>query len=158
MNVFLGVGVTRAALQLVESIPFQRREVQLEASGAGQAHSLHYAVPLPESVSPELIAFIINKFSRKGEIVLDPFCGVGTVALEAGLLGRIPYACDPNPLFAKISQAKLLPVELTAITLSLQTWHPNKPIDMSLYADYFSPFFDVQTYRELVQLKDFIQN
>ena len=36
----------------------------------------------------ELPSWFIKLFTRKGDIVLDPFCGIGTSAMAAILLGR----------------------------------------------------------------------
>lgn len=45
-------------------------------------------------------------FCPKGGIVLDPFCGTGTVLLEAKLAGRNSLGADANPLARMISSAK----------------------------------------------------
>jgi len=38
--------------------------------------------------------------------VLDPFCGSGTVALEASLAGMTPYVADANPMALLITRVK----------------------------------------------------
>ena len=45
--------------------------------------------------------------SRDGELpnVLDPFCGGGTIPLEAQRLGLPAYGCDLNPVAVLISKA-----------------------------------------------------
>ncbi|KAA6335626.1 hypothetical protein EZS27_016168 [termite gut metagenome] len=52
--------------------------------------------------------FFLNNtcFSQKMEIVLDPFCGTGTVLLEANLAGRYAIGADANPLARKIAAVK----------------------------------------------------
>lgn len=45
--------------------------------------------------------FAINAYSKAGETVLDPFCGSGTTAIEAMLLGRNAISIDIDP-FARL--------------------------------------------------------
>jgi len=47
--------------------------------------------------SPYIPRNIILRYSSPGDIVLDPFCGGGTTAVEAKLLGRRCIARDINP-------------------------------------------------------------
>jgi hypothetical protein len=146
----------RSALQLVENTPFYRKELELAASANGSEHSLHYSLPITEGCPPELAQYFIERFSKKGEIVLDPFCGTGAIPLEAALRGRIPYASDPNPFFARMAEAKTSPSDLTEVTLALQGLQLRRPMDLKVYAEYFSHFYDVATFRELVQLRDWV--
>jgi len=52
------------------------------------------------------------RYSKPGETVLDCFCGGGTTAIEAKLLGRKCLACDINEqaiaLAEKISTLRLV--------------------------------------------------
>ena len=45
--------------------------------------------------------FAINTYSSNGDTVLDPFCGSGTTAIEAMLLGRNAVLIDID-LFARL--------------------------------------------------------
>lgn len=45
--------------------------------------------------------FAINAYSKPGDYVLDPFCGSGTTAIEAMLLGRNAVSIDIDP-FARL--------------------------------------------------------
>lgn len=47
--------------------------------------------------SPYIPRNIILKYSEQGDLVLDYFCGAGTTAVEAKLLGRRCIALDINP-------------------------------------------------------------
>lgn len=47
-----------------------------------------------------------NIFSKKGDLVLDPFSGSGTVLLEASLAERKSIGADANPLARLISRVK----------------------------------------------------
>lgn len=44
-----------------------------------------------------IVASYIKKYSKKGEIILDPFCGSGVTIVESLLLGRKGIGIDINP-------------------------------------------------------------
>jgi DNA modification methylase len=44
-----------------------------------------------------LMAWLIDAFSSKGDVVLDPFLGSGTTLLMCESLGRICYGCELEP-------------------------------------------------------------
>ena len=48
----------------------------------------------------------VEKYSRKGEWVFDPFCGRGTTILESLVLGRRAAGSDINPVAYCITRAK----------------------------------------------------
>ncbi len=45
----------------------------------------------------DLVERLINRFTNKGEIVLDPFLGIGTVAYQAIHQGRIGWGVELSP-------------------------------------------------------------
>lgn len=146
-----------SALKVVEHQPFYRRDIQFSESELAESHhSLHYSLLLPDSISPEVAAYFISKFSRKGEVVLDPFAGSGVTPLEAALVGRVAYAFDDRPLSHELIKAKLIPADLTEVTLKLQGANLRRPVDLGSFNRTFSAFYDVDTYRELVNLREYI--
>lgn len=54
-----------------------------------------------------LAEFLIQSFTRRNDIVLDPFCGSGTVLYEALKNGRNAIGVDINPLAILISNVKI---------------------------------------------------
>jgi hypothetical protein len=64
----------------------------------------------PAKLLPHIAAFFLasSELSSKGDKVLDPFSGSGTVLLEALLAGRSPIGADSNPLARLISKVKML--------------------------------------------------
>ena len=44
----------------------------------------------------DIVERIINRFSNKGDIIADPFAGLGTVPYKAVKMGRIGYGCELN--------------------------------------------------------------
>lgn len=69
----------------------------------------HYLHSYPAKLLAEIPNFFLSNtlFSRPGELVLDPFCGTGTVLLEAARHGRECIGVDSNPLARLIAKVKL---------------------------------------------------
>jgi len=60
---------------------------------------------------PHIPRYFIEKYTKKGDVVLDPFAGSGTTLLEANLLGRNSLGIDINPLAVLIGQVKTTPLK-----------------------------------------------
>lgn len=63
---------------------------------------------------PQIAKSVIELFTDEEDIVLDPYLGSGTTALEAILSGRKSIGIDINPLAILISEVKtmVLPIEV----------------------------------------------
>lgn len=118
-----------------------------------QMHSLHYSVSYRASFKPELPDFCIRRYSEKGAVVLDPFTGRGTTALQANLLGRVAWACDVNPLAVLLTKAKTNPIGLDEVVLRLNTIDFRRPVNLKGFSENFAPFYHPDTYRELINLR-----
>jgi len=70
-------------------------------------HKLHALCPYYAMFPPGFARESILTYTRQGDIVLDPFSGRGTTALEALLNGRRAIGLDVNPVAALVSQAKV---------------------------------------------------
>jgi hypothetical protein len=73
------------------------------SAGRGLTHNLH---PWPAKFIPEIPATAIRLLTEPGDVVLDPFCGCGTTAVEALYAGRGSISTDVNPLAALVTQGK----------------------------------------------------
>src|SRR5437868_4682366 len=72
------------------------------------ASSLH-EISYRACFKPQLPRFFIERFTKPGDLVYDPFMGRGTTVVEAALLDRTPAGCDVNPLSAVIAAPRLSP-------------------------------------------------
>jgi len=90
----------------------------LDFAGNGTQYSMHAVHPYVAAINPPLAAELIKHYSKKGDSVLDPFCGGGGVLLEAALSGRTATGFDVNPLAVVLSKGKTTWV---AAELILQT-------------------------------------
>jgi len=94
----LGLGVPRLAI-----------EPEWKAQPRLWGHSLHpmcsYLASFPAALSHAFIA----RYSRPGDVVLDPFSGRGTAPLQATAEGRIGVGNDLNPFAQLLTAAKVEP-------------------------------------------------
>jgi SAM-dependent methyltransferase len=74
-----------------------------EASTLGHVHGFH---SYPARLHPDTARLLVTGFSRSGAVVLDPFCGSGTVLVESRLAGRRGLGVDVNPLALELSSLK----------------------------------------------------
>jgi adenine-specific DNA methylase len=104
------VGERRIAVPLLVNEFWTRRQ--------RAAHSLH-EISYRACFKPQLPRFFIERLTAPGATVYDPFSGRGTTALEAALLGRVPTACDVNPLSRILLEPRLDPPSLPEIVARL---------------------------------------
>lgn len=145
--------MSRPALKLV-STEYSENELELLDLSPDSAHSLHQLVSFADSTPPQLASYFIERYSGKSDVVLDCFCGGGTIPLEAALRGRTAYASDASQLSVKITKAKIDSCDLQSIAFALQTLDLRRPVDLKDYHKSFSEFFDIDTYREIVNLRN----
>lgn len=70
--------------------------------------STHLIHTYPAKLLPHIPHIFLNNniFSKQDDLVLDPFCGSGTVLLEALLSGKNAAGIDSNPLARLITRVK----------------------------------------------------
>ncbi len=91
------------------------RNLNWDFKGANTQELTHGIHVYPARMVPFIPRILIKKFSRPGEKVLDPFCGSGTVLLEAMIQQRQSVGIDINPLAVLISQVKTTPLDLNTL-------------------------------------------
>lgn len=88
---------------------------------AGKAnYSVHAMGEYPSKIRPIVIAKIVERFSEIGDTILDPFCGGGTVAVEAKIQGRNSISYDVVPKAVELTKRRLAALtkeELKKVTL-----------------------------------------
>ena len=63
----------------------------------------------------------IDRLTRRDEVVLDPFCGRGTVPFQAMLMERIPVGNDINPVAFCVTRAKTNAPQVSRLMRRLQS-------------------------------------
>ena len=79
-------------------------------------HGIH---PYTAKLIPHIPRYFIGKYTKKDDIILDPFCGSGTTLLEARLLSRNAIGIDINPLAVLISEVKTKPIDMDKLSLAI---------------------------------------
>ncbi len=88
-----------------------RSALDVDATETGELRDVHGFHSYPARMHPETAARLIAALSSSGQTVLDPFCGSGTVLVEARRLGRRGAGFDINPLSRELSWLKTLAPE-----------------------------------------------
>lgn len=70
----------------------------------------HNIYRYPARFSPEFVRAALESFTEPGDLVLDPFMGGGTSAVEALVGGRRFLGFDLNPLSVLLTRAKTTPL------------------------------------------------
>jgi site-specific DNA-methyltransferase (adenine-specific) len=61
----------------------------------------HYKKNHPAPMAPELANWAIRAYSKEGDLILDPMCGIGTTCIEAKKLNRNYIGFDINEEYIK---------------------------------------------------------
>jgi len=90
------------------STPHQHLETYegWEYATADTQYHVHGIHPYPARMIPQIANRLIRERSNENATVLDPFCGSGSVLVEALLLRRNCIGVDINPLAALIAKVK----------------------------------------------------
>ncbi len=89
-------------------------------SAQRRGHNLH-EISYRACFKPQLPEFFIDRLTRPGDTVYDPFSGRGTTPLQAALMGCRPVGNDINPLSEMLVRPRLDPVSLHAVAKRLQS-------------------------------------
>lgn len=121
-------------------------------SSQRSGHALH-EISYHGCFKPELARFFIEKFTKLGDVVFDPFMGRGTTLLEAALLGRKAAGVDANPLGEMLVRLRLNPPEIRHIEKRLTEipWMASSPTREDLLA-----FYHPQTLEKITALRDYL--
>jgi Putative RNA methylase family UPF0020 len=85
----------------------ERPYAELPYSKRNWGGRLHSLCSYQGKLKPSIAHFLVAWFTSRGQTVLDPMAGVGTIPLEARLQGRRAYAGDLSELAVAVSRAKL---------------------------------------------------
>ncbi|MGX7829023.1 TRM11 family SAM-dependent methyltransferase [Actinokineospora sp. 24-640] len=61
----------------------------------------------PAKMLPEVVRHAVTHYTRPGELVLDPMCGIGTTLVEAVRLGRRAVGVEYEPHWVDVARANL---------------------------------------------------
>ncbi len=113
--------------ELTEQYSRERRPIEVNFReivpfGSGIDRATHLVHTYPAKLLLNIPLFLCNNsvFSPKGGLVYDPFCGSGTVLVEALLSGRAAFGADANPLARLVAKAKTTHIEKAILDAALK--------------------------------------
>ncbi|GAA4899385.1 TRM11 family SAM-dependent methyltransferase [Streptomonospora salina] len=80
---------------------------QLQARAQRGTRYARLSLEHPAKMLPAIARHAITTFTRPGETVLDPLCGIGTTLVEAAYLGRDGLGFELEPKWASIARHNL---------------------------------------------------
>ena len=116
---------------------------------------LHQLSPYVGKLKSEIANQLIQEFSKPGELIVDPFVGSGTVALEAILLGRRSFSADISPYARLLTLAKTThQTDLDSALMRHKTLvrlaENLNPPDLRLVPKWVRAFFHPRTLKEVI--------
>lgn len=122
----------------------------------GKESTLHQLSPYIGKLKSLIARDLISEYSKKGELVADVFCGSGTVALEAVLMGRRAFASDASQYAITLTKGKLTaPGNLKDAYAALDstlTAAQAFPVDLRCVPKWVRNFYHPRTLKETLQL------
>jgi hypothetical protein len=114
---------------------------------------LHQLSPYIGKIKSSIAGELVKKYSRPGDLVVDPFAGAGTIPLESALQGRRAFGADISPYARILSLAKLFPPQslddaLEQAENALAEAEALPPSDLRTVPVWVREFFHPDTLRE----------
>jgi hypothetical protein len=127
-------------------------EDELWTSRQRQASSIH-EISYRACFKPQLPAYFIERLTKAGQVVYDPFSGRGTTAVEAALQARNIIANDANPLSAILSRPRIDVPTIADVDKRLRSlkFAANASTDVDL-----SMFYHQNTLYEILGLRQYL--
>jgi site-specific DNA-methyltransferase (adenine-specific) len=121
------LAATQLGLELPLDLPALRIAPEWKAQQRLWGHSFHPMCSYLASFPAALAHAFIGRFSRPGDVVLDPFSGRGTTPLQACAEGRLGIGNDLNPFAHLLTAAKVDPASpaeaMTRLAGMRLAWH-----------------------------------
>lgn len=102
------LGGDETLAQLVASALDVPTSTEAEDQARTHVHGFHV---YPARMHPTTARRLVEALAPPATTVLDPFCGSGTVVVEARLAGRVAVGVDANPLAVRLAQLKVRGVD-----------------------------------------------
>jgi DNA modification methylase len=75
------------------------------------AYATHGYHRYPAKFIPQIVSRLADKYTKEGDLIVDPFGGCGTTLVESKIKGRCSAGVDINPVAVLITKAKITPID-----------------------------------------------
>jgi hypothetical protein len=123
----VGGGVETSGQREIAALLAQALDVRPAGAGAEEddadrlhVHGFH---TYPARMHPVTAARLVRALSGESATVLDPFCGSGTVLVEAMIAGRRAVGTDLNPLAVRLASLKTTPRDAASLAALVEAAH-----------------------------------
>lgn len=83
---------------------------RLEYASTDSDRLTHYLFRYPAKFHPPVVRKLIASYTDEGDVLYDPFCGSGTLLVEALIAGRHSLGSDVDPVAVFVSTVKSRPL------------------------------------------------
>lgn len=112
----------------------------------------HYLFRYPAKFHPPVVRTLLEMFTTRSDLVLDPFCGSGTLMVEAAVAGRSSFGIDVDPVAVAVARAKIHRYQATRlkcsaehVLTSLERYHrPDKEYERRKFSDLTKSEYEAQ--------------
>jgi SAM-dependent methyltransferase len=143
-----------------ERVANRRSRAELLPNWHGSAQhresTLHQLSPYIGKLKSTMASALITAFTDEGDLIYDPFCGSGSIALEAWAANRRVIATDLSPYAVTLTRAKLSPYlsfEEANAELEMSAVRVNEviqSIDLRKVPQWVRAFYHPETLREVI--------
>ncbi len=118
-------------------------------------NSMHQLSPYIGKLKSSIANDLLKNYSKPKDLIIEPFCGAGTIALEAVLLNRRVLSADVSPYSRILTIAKLQPPKTLSNALKsaialLKKAEKIGPCSMEGVPDWVQSFFHPRTLAEIM--------
>lgn len=131
-----------------------------QSVAAKQLTTLHQIAPYIGRLRVSMAQRLVADLSKPGDLIVDPFVGAGTIALEAAATGRSVFCSDWNPYAFVLTKAKLLHPRSyeDAVRQFNYVWRLSRQLlkrqDLRMVPVWVRAFFHTETLRSALAFRD----
>jgi len=96
---------------LFQKIKIEKSWSFSEKTRKDTAYITHGYHRYPAKFIPQIVSRLAQKYTKEGDLIIDPFGGCGTTLVESKVMGRQSIGVDINPVAVLITKAKITPID-----------------------------------------------
>ena len=144
----------------IEKLPYLKKPYNSRAWG----HKLHSLCSYQSKLKPAIAHFLAKYFAKKGDLVLEPFSGAGTISFELAQKGVDTVSLDISPIAYYVTHAKLKKQKIDKILKQLDElseYISNNKLtkeDFKFVDKYTKRFYHPKTLKEILLSINFFKD